>query len=296
MSASWYDVLGVDPSATDDEIRAAWRASIADLDPTDRRFTLYNEAAGVLLDRDRRAAYDAEREPSADVPAAATGPADEPSDAEATGEAPAPTTPEADVPDPATRVDAEEPSHRRVPTWLLAALAMAVLLVGVPAAIMQFRGDDGAEAERAISQARESARKSVPQVFTYDYRYPERDFDRAMQVLTGDLRDDYEEIWKEAIEPNLTKVKGTATSRVIGTGAVRATDEGTRAEVLVIVSSETSNVKGSLQATNAFTVTMVEKDGEWLIEELEGFDTDRVADEPSEGSSPSPSPSPTPSQ
>ena len=46
--------------ASADEIRAAWRAAIADLDPTDRRFGAYNQAAEVLLDPERRAAYDAE--------------------------------------------------------------------------------------------------------------------------------------------------------------------------------------------------------------------------------------------
>src|SRR5690606_15519957 len=60
MSVSWYDVLGVAPDATTDEIRAAWREATADLEPTDRRFDLYNQAAKVLLDADSRAAYDAD--------------------------------------------------------------------------------------------------------------------------------------------------------------------------------------------------------------------------------------------
>src|SRR3954447_15413773 len=60
MNLSCYDVLDVDPSASPDEIRAAWRRAVADLDPTDRRFRAYNQAAEVLLDPDRRAAYDAE--------------------------------------------------------------------------------------------------------------------------------------------------------------------------------------------------------------------------------------------
>ncbi len=56
----WYDVLDVEPTATTDEIREAWRAAIADLTPSDRRFRLYNQAAEVLLDDEQRAAYDAE--------------------------------------------------------------------------------------------------------------------------------------------------------------------------------------------------------------------------------------------
>ncbi|MBC7276848.1 DnaJ domain-containing protein [Nocardioides sp.] len=57
---TWYDLLDVEPDAATDEIRAAWKAAIADLDPTDRRFRTLNEAAAVLLDEEKRAAYDAE--------------------------------------------------------------------------------------------------------------------------------------------------------------------------------------------------------------------------------------------
>ncbi len=60
MSANLYDILDVDESASVEEIRAAWKAAVADLDPTDRRFRAYNDAAAVLLDADKRAAYDAE--------------------------------------------------------------------------------------------------------------------------------------------------------------------------------------------------------------------------------------------
>ena len=57
-----YDVLDVDPASTADEVREAWRAAVAELDPTDRRFRLYNQAAEVLLDPRRRASYDEELE------------------------------------------------------------------------------------------------------------------------------------------------------------------------------------------------------------------------------------------
>jgi Mce-associated membrane protein len=53
-----YDVLDVDPASSPEVIRAAWRAAVADLDPTDRRFRVYNQAAEVLLDPERRSAYD----------------------------------------------------------------------------------------------------------------------------------------------------------------------------------------------------------------------------------------------
>src|SRR4029078_1655288 len=60
VSPSWDDVLAVDLGATETDVRSAWKAAIADLEPTDRRFRLLNQAAEVLLDRERRSAYGVE--------------------------------------------------------------------------------------------------------------------------------------------------------------------------------------------------------------------------------------------
>lgn len=82
MTPDWYDLLDVPRDADKATIRAAWKAATADLDPTDRTFRVYSQAAETLLDGERRAAYDAELaaedaqaepasdEPVADVPAA----------------------------------------------------------------------------------------------------------------------------------------------------------------------------------------------------------------------------------
>ena len=59
---TWYDILGVGRDASPDEIKAAWRAATDKFEPGQgsSQFRLFNEAADVLLDPDRRAAYDAE--------------------------------------------------------------------------------------------------------------------------------------------------------------------------------------------------------------------------------------------
>ncbi len=97
MTPSWYDVLGVDPDASTEEVRAAWRAAIADLDPADRRFRSLNQAAEVLLDPERRAAYDATLEPDAGPDAG-----------------PTPTRPPAPTPAP-TPVPTDAPPRRSPP-------------------------------------------------------------------------------------------------------------------------------------------------------------------------------------
>ncbi|MFI2707964.1 J domain-containing protein, partial [Nocardioides sp. CER28] len=55
---TWYDLLDVEPTASTEEIRAAWKSAVVDLDPTDRRFQRLSEAAAVLLDEERRRDYD----------------------------------------------------------------------------------------------------------------------------------------------------------------------------------------------------------------------------------------------
>lgn len=276
MSASWYDVLGVPDDASNDEIRDAWKSSIADLDPTDRRFGLYNDAASVLLDPGKRAAYDAERAGSeAAAPAPVTEPVDPaaPDASTSSGSSAAAAIPGIRLP--------RSVAGRALPalgTRALAALAVAAALVLGAALALQLTNEDAAATESSLADARQAAEANLPKVFTYDYRFPERDRDRAARVLTGDLREDYESLWDEAIAPNLERTEGSATSQVVGSGAVKTTDGGEKAEVLVVLDSVTGNAQGKQQLTLALTATMVQQDGEWLIEEIDGWDPEAVED------------------
>src|SRR5918995_6807333 len=134
MSVSLYDLLDVDEHATPEQIRSAWKVAIADLDPTDRRFRAYNDAAGVLLDPGKRAAYDAELaagrdepEPDADLAAGpvvveqVADPVDAPADVPV--DAPADTPVDAPVGAPVA-TDADTASSGP-PTWALLVAAGA---------------------------------------------------------------------------------------------------------------------------------------------------------------------------
>src|SRR5690349_18826496 len=59
---TWYDILGVTPESTPDQVKAAWRDATDKFEPGTgaSQFRLFNEAADVLLDPEKRAAYDAE--------------------------------------------------------------------------------------------------------------------------------------------------------------------------------------------------------------------------------------------
>ena len=58
---TWYDVLGVSRDASPAEIKAAWRNATDKFEPGSGsgQFRMFNEAADVLLDHERREAYDA---------------------------------------------------------------------------------------------------------------------------------------------------------------------------------------------------------------------------------------------
>ncbi|KRF12954.1 J domain-containing protein [Nocardioides sp. Soil796] len=287
MSASWYDVLGVGRDATTDEIRAAWKESIGSLEPTDRRFKVYNEAAGVLLDDEQRAAYDetlAPEEPEEpsepDEVAADDEPAAEEDEAEADDEVAAAG---ADETAAGTETGPTGPARSRldvnVPNWLLVVLLVATLAAAAGAAVLQ-RGNDDPDVESNVAAARTAAEAAVPKVLTYDYRYPDRDHDAAMRLLTGDFRDEYDTLWNDAILPNLEKTKATAVSESLGSGVVRASGNGERVEIVVVLSSRTTNRNVSTELPPLpLTVQMVEKNGEWLVADLDLWEPQKVTDE-----------------
>ena len=147
---SWYDVLDLDASATESDVRAAWKTAIADLEPSDRRFRLLNRAAEVLLDRDRRAAYDLEL-----MGAELDAHQDESALAED------PTEPEATPDEPAA-------APRVVPGWLLVAVAaVAALVVGACAVVASTAPSDASIAD-ATRQAQSSAERAIVPILSYD--------------------------------------------------------------------------------------------------------------------------------
>ncbi|MET1060512.1 MAG: DnaJ domain-containing protein [Nocardioides sp.] len=286
MSASWYDVLGVDDHASPAEIRTAWKDSIAELNPGDRKFRVCNEAAEVLLDPERRAAYDAE---------IGVEPAPEAADQTPTNDADeavtvAPSADDTEPPrtdEPTTTASSEKAPRTLpgVPGWLIIGLAVAVLAVAGLAFWFQSSDADDEQVETAVGEATAAARTTVPLVLSYDYKNPEASRDRALQVLTGDLKTDYADLWQKALITNVKKAKAFATSEVVNAGVACVSDDGRRVGVLVVVDATTGNVKQSNDLTISFTATMEDVDGEWLVQNLDGWDPSALAgDETSEDS------------
>lgn len=235
MSPHWYDVLDVDRSATSEEIRAAWKSSIADLDPSDRRFRVLNEAAEILLDPERRAAYDAtlvEQEQVAD---------------------PAPAGTADPMPFPARR--------RGAGLALVALLALVTLAVVVATIFAWTRPgpvDEG--------PAQAAAEVAVVPVLSYDYRTLDADAEAAKSYMTPSFRERYDETFT-LLQENAGRTETVvAVDAVVASGIVRSGED--RVDVLVFVNRSRANIQQEDVFRDQVTMQMRLVDGEWLVDGL----------------------------
>jgi Mce-associated membrane protein len=255
MSPSLYDLLDVDPTASDVEIRAAWKSAIADLDPTDRRFRAYNQAAEVLLDPERRAAYDAEL----------AAEHDEVPDADQDEHAPAPADVDAE-PAPA----APKPQGREVPAvpgWLLIGLAVVTVAVIAAAAYFWSQPSDSA-IEDATREAQSTAERAIVPVLSYDVTTLDDDQAAGRAYLTDDYRKKYDELFG-VLRANGDQTGTKVSTKVVSSGIVRSGED--RVEVLLFVDRPTTNKQQTEPVVykDQVRVTMELVDGEWLIDSLE---------------------------
>ena len=259
---TWYDLLDVPPDASTDEVRAAWRQQIAELEPGDRRFDTLNRAASVLLDPDTRSAYDAGLEPAVTEPA----PVERSTDGTTDG------TTIVEVGDPGQPVEGQPVqggssagTGSRVPTWLLAGLGvLAVLLVAATAWSWTSRDAGGEDAARAAQAA---AERAVVPVLSYDYEDLEGGQQRAQALMTGSYRAEYDKLFA-VIEDNAPATKTRVDVEVVSSGIVRASDD--RVQVLVFVDRPTTN-KASAEPVvykDQVTLSMQRVDGEWLVDDM----------------------------
>jgi Mce-associated membrane protein len=296
VSVSLYDLLDVGHDASAEEIRASWKASIADLDPSDRRFRAYNQAAEVLLDPDRRAAYDAELEADDDA-------APEPAPAPVTtgGHAPAPAATAVAAPagrpaaaglrsryddlkrrlarpQAATAETSTAKAGWLVPVWLLVGLFVLTLVLAGSAVWLTHDQPSDASIERGLSTAEGVAQTAVPTIFSYDYRHLDEDHDKAARYLTEDYRTQtggYDDVFDSVIKVNAPRLEAVVEAEFISSGIIRTgggdlADD--RVEVLVVFDQlKTNEQVPEPQRSPAYAVVTMEKvDGDWLVDDVTG--------------------------
>lgn len=256
---SWYDLLGVDPSASEGEIRAAWKAAIDDLDPTDRRFAVYSRAAEVLLDPQRRAAYDAE--------VAAAEPEPEPEPEPALDPEPA-TVPGSTAADPERTPEPTPGSRsgwRTVPAWLLGVVAVLTAGVLVAVGVIWVKVPSDAAVEQSTSDAEAAAERAVGPILSYDYRHLDEDKQAADSYLTADYRKQYDDLFA-VVKQNATRTKTVVTAQVIASSIVRSGTD--RVEVFLFVDQPTTNAqhKTPVVFKNQVRAQMEQVGGQWLVD------------------------------
>ncbi|MGH3362219.1 MAG: J domain-containing protein [Nocardioides sp.] len=283
VNPSLYDLLDVDQTATDTEIRAAWKSAIADLDPSDRRFRAYNQAAEVLLDPQQRAAYDADlaapeaTQPAsvAEAPSSPAPPAREPSrpglpavisERVSRFRARRSTGEPAGEKRPAT---AASPGRTwQPPGWLLIGLAVLTLAVIAFAGYLATRPSDS-EVEESTREAQSAAERAIVPILSYDHRTLEDDQSEAQSFMTSDYRKEYDKLFK-LLEQNAPATETVVDAEVIASALVRSATESERAEILMFVNRPTTNKqnKEPVVYKDQVTVTMEKVGEDWLVDEL----------------------------
>lgn len=293
MNPSLYDLLDVDRDASHDEIRAAWKRAIADLDPTERRFRAYNDAAGVLLDPERRAAYDAELDAAAaeeeaaeeeaatdredadekDADRAATEKATEretttPGAAAAGGAAVGATT--SSRPPLRERLR-ERPSQRA----LLTAGVVAVVAVALTVWVMTWPGTFGTPPEerqqaRAVAASSiEAAERIAPQVLSYDHRDMG---DERLADLQELMTPAYGEEWagvQQALRKQAQEQEAVVTAAVRASAVAGVGEDGGQAEVLVFVDQLVQKADNpDTELTMWATLRLIRDGDDWLLEKI----------------------------
>jgi Mce-associated membrane protein len=291
---TWYDILGVPRDATPDRIKAAWRAATDTFEPGSgtSQFRLFNEAADVLLDPEKRSAYDAGlrdeapgAQPAAVEPTKMTaeaepGPDTEPDRGEQPGREP--------DPDPSAPVGAtllERVGGRLlwiavvcVPLLVAAVVAAVIAVTGVHVGKLEVEGIvPRVQAFDAGPDASAAAERALTAVLSYDYRHMEADRDRAAQFLTPAYRKQYLKNFNDLLAkgpdgspgPDV-KTQAVVKADVLDTGIVDA--DADRVRVIVFVNQ--SSVKGTGQPTifqDRVVATMRHLGDRWLVDDIKSY-------------------------
>jgi len=281
---SWYDVLGVEPTADAADIRAAWRVAIADLDPTERRFRSLNQAAEVLLDEQSRAAYDAGLAGGSGASAALAASGEAGTSPATHQEARRPRLPRREKTAATAARGASTASHQTspasssrlplVPAWALILAAVLATLGVVTATLASVRAgepvndESGALVEQSAEEARNAAVRAVVPVLSFDYRTLEEDAAAARSYMTSAYQEEKYDPLFAVIEENADNTQTVVDVQVVDS-AVTRTGDG-RVEVLLFVDRPTTNRDSQEPVVykDQATLTMTKVDGQWLVDDL----------------------------
>ena len=244
--ADAYDVLGLDETATEADVRSAWSARVTALDPSKdgQALTELNAAAETLLDPRRRAALDRERAAAA-APAVAL---DEP--------------------------DASTPRRQWLGTAAslvaLVVLSVAATVAVVLAVLLGRQADDATALEDAWEVAPATAAQAAEAVLGYDYQAFDADAQAARRWLTPAYQREYD-AQLDSLKAPAVERQIVVDAQVYAAGVLSASTD--QASVLLFV-DQTRSVAGEeeLPVANRVRFDLVLRDGQWLVDDIVTLD------------------------
>jgi len=280
---TWYDLLGVSPDASSDEVKAAWRSATDRFEPGSGggQFQMFNQAADVLLDPERRAAYDRSLAAQAEPPP----PQPEREPAPSGSSHPSTADPKAERRAARERRRAERAEKRAAGTaepaspragLVVGGLALLLVLALALAGYFGLQVRKDARVADAREQAPAAAERAAKAVLSYDYEQLDADEKRAKSFLTPSYSKEFEKTFgllrenKDGSAGAAVQTKAKVSSSVVGSGVVDAEDGVVR--VLLYVNQVSRKAGADPQVfQNRVTLTM-EKSGEkWLVDDLKSY-------------------------
>ena len=261
MNPSWYDVLGVREDASAEDVRRAWRE--ADLDPTDPRFRAHSQAAEILLDPERRAAYDAQ------LAQARAAEAPEPQD-DAAQEPVLLSEDEPGVAADAPSVAEGERGRRApvVPGWLLVGVAALLAVALGVTGWLWFGVSSPAQVDAETRAAQAAAERAIVPILSYDYRHMDQSRSAAEPLMTDSEKVEYDKLFA-VLKQNAPSTQTVVTAQYVASGVVRSGTD--RVDVLVFVDQKTTNkqLKTPVTYRNQATLTMEKVGSQWLVDHIQ---------------------------
>lgn len=307
MNPTLYDILGVAPDASREQIRQAWREAADRFEPgqgsSTKQFRLFNEAAEVLLDPERRAEYDSglaeSGTPTVVAPAAASSPASPPwTEPPTRSRRPlgvlrkSPGT-SSEASDPSTdatpgaaataagpgsgSTDAEAgPPSGGVHWVVLAVLGVLVALAVGVAAYFTVQAERVEAYQQAVARAPSAAENAAVAVLSYDYESLEADRDAAAKFLSPDYRTEYVDTFDKLVVESATETKAKVEAEVLASSAMASGGDRDpeRVQVLLFVNQSTTNAATEQTpsvALNRVRFDMVEVGGTWLVDGITSY-------------------------
>jgi Mce-associated membrane protein len=289
MNPTLYDVLGVSREASREEIRKAWRDAADRFEPGEggstKQFRLFNEAAEVLLDPERRKTYDAQLDSGspgdegAPTQAEATAPAEEQSAESTVPTPPLPGAARAVTPTASTPADVPAEGEgsrtgRLLPWWLLGTLGVLTAVAIGFAAYLVNQANRAEAYHDALDRATAAAENAAVPVLSYSHESLEADRDAAAKFLTEDYREKYVDTYELVME-GAPQTEATVEAEVMASAPMVVGEGRDPARVSVLVFVDQSTVSVDSQEPKRFLnraqFDMVDVDGTWLVDNITSY-------------------------